>query len=244
MASSAVEIANLALDAVGTQSTIQSLTENSPEANAINRHYKPARDEFLRVAPWDFARKQINLSLLKDGTQTGILVPQPWLYEYAYPSDCIQARYILPQFNTPSGVSAGVVSLPYASSPPTRFMISTDLDTNSTTIKVLLTNQTSAILVYTQRIEDESLFDSTFVYGFAHLLASRIAFTLTGDRELTKTLFQVANDTSLEARARNGVEGLTIQDVTPSWIRARGYVGDYTYPIMWEMYPNNLTLVY
>src|SRR5258706_8457195 len=167
--SSDTVIANLALSAIGTRSTIISMSENSAEAQTIALHYTNVRDELLRDAHWNFARKQVNLALLNDSTQlspvktttatfgsgvttitatsvAGILagatiaavgipsnatvtsvsgssvvisvattsaesnvaitftpttyqpVPQPYVYEYALPVDCIQMREILPIF--------------------------------------------------------------------------------------------------------------------------------------------------
>jgi hypothetical protein len=101
---SAVAIANLALDAVGARATISSFTEASKEARVISRQYDQALDDVLGAAHWNFARKQLALTLLKDGS-AGDTVPAPWLYEYAYPSDCVGARYILPTVSSdPSAV--------------------------------------------------------------------------------------------------------------------------------------------
>jgi hypothetical protein len=69
MVTSDTVIGNLALSAIGTRSTIVSLTENSAEAQTINLHYANVRDELLREAHWNFARKQIALALVNDSTQ-------------------------------------------------------------------------------------------------------------------------------------------------------------------------------
>jgi hypothetical protein len=58
MATSKVQIANLALIHVGGQA-ITSLTENTNEARAVNQVYSLIRDAVLSDHPWNFAIKRI-----------------------------------------------------------------------------------------------------------------------------------------------------------------------------------------
>src|SRR5258708_25919710 len=97
---SEVTICNRALQAIGTRTTIASLTEDSVEARNCNLIYADTRDEVLQMAYWNFAQKTAYLALLKSapGTPTNAssaaiqwsaaFPAPPWLYEYAYPVDC------------------------------------------------------------------------------------------------------------------------------------------------------------
>lgn len=113
-----VDITNRALQAIGSQSTITSLTENSNEAIQANLVLTQLRDDLLRMAPWDCCNNYANLTYITSvpgtpentsaGTtlwQKGVPAP-PWAYEYQYPVDCLRALFILPQFQT--GFSGGI----------------------------------------------------------------------------------------------------------------------------------------
>lgn len=225
-----VTIGNLALSAIGTRSSIASFTEGSAEANAIALHYTPTLEAVLQAARWNFARKQILLTVLKDATQNQA-VPTPWLYEYAYPDDCTQGRFVMPQVqvNLPSSV-VGTPSVPTALGPTVRFLVSTDVDTNGNDILVILTNQPQALFVYTKRITNPNLFDGQFVEAFRYLLGARICMQLTGQKEQALAAWKVADELCKSAAASNGNEGITVIDNVPDWIRARGYASDWGYP--------------
>lgn len=226
-----VAICNMALDAIGSQDTIASLQENSKEAKACSRNYEPALAQVLGAAYWNFARFQAPLTLLLDGTiSPPDDVPTPWVYEYAYPSDCLQARYIMPLINGSTAAGSTVVAQPVSVGSPVRFLVGVDNDAQSQKRRVILTNQPNAILVYTVYVTDTSLFDEQFVTAFANYLAHRIALPLSGDKALAKMAYELAMKTCQEAEASNGNEGLTVIDSVPDWIRVRGYSADYAYP--------------
>lgn len=226
--SSLVEIANLALASIGTRSSIASLTERSAEAAAFSIQYNPCLEAVLGAAHWNFARKQASLTLLKDASATPAgTTPQPWIYEYAYPADCVAARYVMPLFTDAASSSIfgpGFASVATVEQVPcVRFIISTDVDDSGNEIKVILTNQPQAQLVYTKRITNPQLFDGQFTMALSNFIGARLAIALTGDKALARLAFGVADATTKQARANNGNEGLTLQDTTPDWIRARGY---------------------
>lgn len=241
------QICNLALDAAGTRATITTLAEPSSEARACARQYGPCLTAMLQAAHWNFARKQAALSLLKDGTVTPSQnVPVPWLYEYAYPSDCVQARYLMPQFQVSNTTTQGdVIVPPYWIGPPVRFIVSTDLDSGGNTIKVILSNMPQAVLVYTSLVTDTGLFDDVFVQALAYYIAHRISIPLSGDKTLARTNGQLAQQLANQAEASNGNEGLTVIDGTPDWMRVRGYVSDWAFPAggYYMMSPQPLALI-
>lgn len=235
------EIANRALGAIASRATIVDINENSTEAKQARLYYDTTRDAMLRGAHWNFARRTIALTLLKSqpGTPTNLtgsgpwnpatMPPPPWLYEYAYPSDCVLMRsVILPPTNY-QDISPPLFSTPLTGpvpNPPSRpspFVIGSDLDANGAPINVVLTNVQSALACYTARLEVEDMWDAAFQEAMAFALGSRLAMALTGNIETAKIAAQQAMSALVTARARDGNEGTTTVDSIPDWILARGY---------------------
>jgi hypothetical protein len=113
-------IVNRALDLIGRSDLIiGELGEGTEAAKPALRAYGPAMRQLLRAAHWSFARKMAPLTLIADATgQTtgvGTVVQAPWAYEYAYPPDCLKARF-LPWNSNPISptppVMTGVVDPP------------------------------------------------------------------------------------------------------------------------------------
>lgn len=94
--------------------------------------------------------------------------------------------------------------------------------------RVILTNQEFAALAYLRQITDPNVMDSLLLNAWTDYLAGNLAFALTGDKALANMQINLANNSIAEARKADGNEGLTINDVTPDWIRIRGinYPGD------------------
>lgn len=98
--------------------------------------------------------------------------------------------------------------------------------------RVILTNQEFAILNYIKVVEDENLFDDLFQEAFVRILGAKLCTPLAGDKALAANAIAEANAIIMQARRQDGNEGLTVNDVTPDWIRARGvnYTEDYSGP--------------
>jgi len=88
--------------------------------------------------------------------------------------------------------------------------------------RVILCNQEFATLTYIRQIVDPNVWDPMFQDAMANKLGADIVMGLTGDKPLANACIQMANMSLLEARKVDGNEGLTVSDVTPDWIRARG----------------------
>lgn len=240
--SSEVEICNMALQAMGSRSTIASLSEDSNEAINCNILFTPTRDELLQMAQWNFARRTKALGLLKalPGTPentTSITTtewssdwpPPPWLYEYAYPSDCISARYVVGQ--SLGAVPAGLNASPLAGGRPKRFAIAGDIDASESSIVVILTNTPQAVLIYTGRITQTAVWGASFTQAMVRVLAAKLSMPLAGDKTLMTINYKAANAAILSARMNDGNEGFQVQEIMPSWIAARVatfFVGDGT----------------
>ncbi len=127
-----VDICNRALSVIGTRSTIASMTESTPEAQACTIHFEAVTRATLRLAPWSFARCVTQGALLAaapgtvenpQGYAPLPLVPisaanpkgstpaqiVSWQYEYAWPQNCIRLRQVKYPFDTPG--QAGSVPL-------------------------------------------------------------------------------------------------------------------------------------
>jgi hypothetical protein len=101
--------------------------------------------------------------------------------------------------------------------------------------RIILTNQEQAILAYLRRITNPDVMDDNFVQAWVAALAGRLAIPLTGDKALANMKLGEANSYIQMARGVDGNEGLTINDVTPDWIRVRGILYQ-----SWEYGPNQI----
>lgn len=88
--------------------------------------------------------------------------------------------------------------------------------------RVIYTNQEFATMVYVAQTIDPNLWDPLFQDALQELLGAKLCMALTGDKQQANQCIAKANAAIKEARAVDGNEGLTINDVTPDWIRTRG----------------------
>jgi hypothetical protein len=88
--------------------------------------------------------------------------------------------------------------------------------------RVILTDQQYATLVYCADVTDPDIMDDSFQEALVKILGATITIPLAGDKTLAKMAIEEANRMIEEAREGDGNEGLTINDVTPDWIRVRG----------------------
>ena len=206
------DVANQALDAAGLDFTIGDLQEGTKPAQVLLRAYSQCLRQLLRAVHWNFARKQVPMLLLADATgqtpNVGTNVIAPWVYEYAYPNDCMKARFVPwgPQ-GLNAGVPAGNIIPPNSTSPlvgglgnpvaggrlrPSRFLEAMDVNypppagAQDWTVQgvspqgrtVILSNVQNANLVYTALMNYPSNWDPQFRAAFVAYLASEVALPL------------------------------------------------------------------
>jgi len=122
------DLVNRSLDAIGIQASIGDLQEGTREAQVALRHYGSCMRSILRSAHWNFARARSALILLNDASgQTtkyqkqqnqpitvGCGTPgmRPWIYEYAWPIDCVKARFVPMAMNHVGAVPTGNIAMP------------------------------------------------------------------------------------------------------------------------------------
>lgn len=239
---STVGICNQALAAMGSRSTIASLTESSKEARECNRIFDAVRDELLREALWNFARRSILMSLLKERSTainwSTAEPPTPWAYSYAFPTDCIRARYLWPvsyastyanvlyNYGQPQHspfIPRWNYDYYYCEHPPFPFSIMGDEDEDGNDIRVIATDLETAMLIYTKRVESPNLWDSLFQQAMVATLAARLAIPLSGDKEMMKLNMQLAANAVAKAQTADANEGhVLVTQSDPDWICARG----------------------
>lgn len=229
---------NLALSEIGQRVLINSLNDTSPAGVAAKVNYTPRVQMLLRAASWDFARAQAPLTVFKQALVNGTLSnnppPQPWLFSYLWPSDCLKARFVVPTIPLqPSGTPLTTAPNPIARVPPVPtgipFVIGTDITVsgNSTSpVKVILTNLPLAQLVYTRDLSQlPDQWDSLFLTATSALLGAYFINALA--RNKAQFDDQVALSKSLldQARVANGNEGIGSVDHRPDWLAARSTGG-------------------
>jgi hypothetical protein len=193
---SIVLICNMALDHVGTRSTIEAITEESTEAKKCNLWYDYSRLQVLEDFNWNFARKRLTMAAHGDDPPSGI-----WTYRYQYPADCVKIREV----EHANGID----------SPPFEVEMSED------GTKSVLTNAEDAILVYTFDQTTPEFFSSKFVDALSWKLAAHIAFSLTGKRAIVQDALRTYEVVLRSAMAANASEGVDDKPREAEHIRAR-----------------------
>ena len=100
--------------------------------------------------------------------------------------------------------------------------------------RTILTNQEFATLAYCRQVTNPNVMDALFQDAWAFVLGGGLALALTGDKALANMCIGLANAKIIEARKVDGNEGLTINDVTPDFIRIRGIAWTESYTGPWS----------
>lgn len=215
-----IDVCNRALLFLGIQRTISALDQDSAEAKACNTLYTFIRDWCLGITNWNFARRTSALTGYQQ-TTIPIVVPwaaatslsPPWLYGYVLPTDCLQVRYI-----TNSDVKTANTTF---LGEPKRFVIADDIIA-TVQQRVLLTNETTAVCIYTAQIVNPTAWPWYFERFVVSTLAWHLSMALVENEKLTEYLDNIMMryfDTAFQA---NIAEGLSFGDTTPEWIQAIG----------------------
>jgi hypothetical protein len=139
---------------------IMSLDDATQPARYCKLFYAQGRDEVLRSHAWNFATQRATLSQLAAAPAFG------WGYQYQLPTDCLRVLQLNAfedrQIRPPYVVEQGK----------------------------LLTDQDTANILYTARVEDANLFDPLFIKALSIKIASDIVTPLTGSRAQAAELMQ------------------------------------------------------
>jgi hypothetical protein len=194
-----VDLCNLALQRIGAQDFITDLADTSSNGLACARVYPTVRDTLLRRFWWRFATKYDALAV-----PAGVTPPDIWTYAYRYPSDCLNARYILNPNDR-------------ANRAPIPFEVVSD----GAGGRLIYTDYAEATLVYTVALTNAAAFDPMFFDALAWNVAMELALVLTEDQRVrreTATLFQAS---LAEAASTSFAEGQWDRNQAGDFQRAR-----------------------
>jgi hypothetical protein len=173
-AQSPADIVNQALARIGYKLRVGSLFDGSLAAKKALDIYVQTRDALLRDGDWPFAERNVAGTLLKSAPVGGYIPPNgwnpatnppiPWLYELAWPADCLKVRAVKP---TP-------IFVPNFNPQPNIFTVLND-NAFAPPQRVICCNVTSAIIVYTGQVTDPTTFPSDFVSLFADALGEGLS---------------------------------------------------------------------
>lgn len=232
-----LSICNRSLLAVGARTQVSSVSpsDGSVEANALSVLFTPTFESLARAASWNCLRKQQTLSLLAaaqgtpenpDGTSLP-LPPTPWLYAYAYPSDCLAMVYVVPSFPSSAGMTPQTsINNSAATWIPNGGQIVYQVTTYQLTpsavpATVILTNQEYAQAAYTANIPNPAQWDSLFQAAMVSSLGAFLVPALSLSIPLMNMCIKQAEMTIRKAQAMDGNEGVTSMDHSPDWMQAR-----------------------
>lgn len=172
MSLSVIDHVNMAIQSVGGDDFITSLTEGTNEATNANLRYDQSRRALLESHYWNFALKRASLNRL---TETPAF---DFNYQFQLPSDYLRMVGTERQLDSaavgdPSFNGYVTVSYETVFNLPDRYRIEGD--------KLLYDDQDCKIL-YVRDLEDTSLFTPTFSDALIMKIAADMAYKITGSR--------------------------------------------------------------
>lgn len=171
---SEVDICNIALANIRA-ATINSLNEQSLQAQNCKLFYPLLRDQLLEDTSWNFSRSVKPLSLLTSESFS-------WAYVYKYPSDCLKINKLIPNY-------AGVRDNTFGTNSKVEYEVQIIDD-----VKVIVSDVADLRIDYRSKVTNPNLFTNQFKMTLSHLLASEIAVPIIGaemGRQLRSDSFQI-----------------------------------------------------
>lgn len=201
MAATAVDLCNRALQRIGHTREIQSLDEDTPEADLCRLNYDSVREELLESFAWPFATRREVLAPLAGVTRTD------WCHAFLVPASCLFARYV---------ATAGVRNPTADQRVPFQLEASAD-----GTGQVLLCDEDAPELVFTMPHVYVPTWPAGFRAALEWKLAALLALALKKDARLASVFMQKgeAEADAAAARAANQAQLDVPQDAES--IRAR-----------------------
>lgn len=197
--SSEVDICNIALNTLGA-SNIISLTEDSKAGRLCNQRYQTARDTVFRAHPWNCLIKRVELAQDSDTPAFG------FSYQYTLPADPYCLRVI-------TLWTAGTSSDEAA------------YDDGGTMFKIegrkLLTNQSTAKIIYIARVTDPNEYDALLIEAIAARLSAELCYSITGSAALLAPMIAAYDSKLREARFVDATEGAPDRILAETFIEAR-----------------------
>ena len=177
--SSEVEISNSALLQLG-EDPITSMDDATKKASLCKLFYPTVRDAVLRAYPWRCAITFQSLGLLA-GVDAISTEATPFAYTFQLPVNpwCLRALLI----NADKTLAWEVIG------------------------RKLLSDESSVNLRYIYRVTDPGNFDPLLIDSIACRLASMLAYPITANPTMSKTMYALYMDKLVEARSIDSMEG-------------------------------------
>ena len=190
---SETDIANVALRLVGG-TRITSLTQATPNANAVNDIYSQIRDDMLEY-PWNFATQRVALAQLSTPPAFG------FDFAYALPADW---AYTISVHDS----DAGHGTIDYR-------------EEQLASQKVLSTNHSTVYLTYVKKETDPNLMPASFRLALASALARNLAITIANSNVLEDQLSERAKKDLARAKSIDAVSSFPEPRPRGNWANSR-----------------------
>ena len=194
---SEVDICNLALGNIRAAS-INSLTEQSIQAQQCKLRYGQLRDQLLRAMPWQFAHSVKPLSVLS------IEVFQ-WSYAYSRPTDVLLINRLIRNWDTTDAESSPVYPNNAINNSIHREPVGYEMQ-NIDGQQVIVSHEADLHIDYQVKVTDPNLFAPDFISAFSWLLSAELAIPLAGiegGRQLRQDAYSIYQNYLNEAIANN-----------------------------------------
>ncbi len=173
-------ICNLALRRIGLKTRIVSFAADTTQEAAVLRDFwTTTLEDALRSMDPRFARRTATLALLYgvNGDPATLVTRVGWGFVYALPVDCLMPRFIWTGERRPRPDQIPAME-------ETCEVVTTGL--GDVKHRTLCTDEKGAVLIYTARHEEVTLWDGSFKRAIAAYLASEIAAPLAADARLAQ----------------------------------------------------------
>jgi hypothetical protein len=201
MASSDIQIANRALQKLGSTTQITSFNDPTQAARTMNVAYQPVRDAELRRRRWKFSITRANLPALSTVPLNGVYSAQ-----FELPANCLRVLEV-------GDYWPGADTSDYRNRSVAEWTIEGGM---------ILTNIAAPLsLRYIQQITVAGLFDSAFCEAFAARLAWETCEQITQSTDKRKLAENEYKRAILEATQANALETVSEFKADDSWMMAR-----------------------
>jgi hypothetical protein len=199
---SQVDIANDALTILGAN-TINTITDQSAQARAVNAVWNTERDAELRAHRWKFSIVRATLPALASVPASG-----PYNQQFQLPSGCLRVLEVGDSY--PAADSSD-----YRSGPTTA-----DYSIES---GMILSNLPAPLSIrYVQLVADSTQWDPSFAHAFACRIAKRTCFRITQSLAKEKEASADYQAAILDAIRANALETTPTFPADDTWLQVRG----------------------
>tara|TARA_R100001163_G_scaffold1414_3_gene2267 strand:+ start:1471 stop:2070 length:600 start_codon:yes stop_codon:yes gene_type:complete len=196
---SEVDICNIALNNLGA-SNITALDEDSKSGRLCNQRYEFVRDTVFRSSPWNCLIQRVELA------QDADTPPFGFSYQYTLPANPYCLR-VLTMWTAQTNADESAY------------------DNGDIMFKIegrkLLTNESTAKIIYLARVEDPNEYDSLLIEAIAARLSAELCYAVTGSAALLNPMIATYEAKLKEARFADASEGMPDRIMAESFIESR-----------------------